>query len=61
MNKKKRYSVLLLLREKDIFCLKFLKLITLNCKKVDVFGVISILKKLKLKRNMTSLYLIDAQ
>ena len=50
MNKKKRYSVLLLLREKDIFCLKFLKLITLNCKKVDVFWSNKHTKKIEIKK-----------
>ena len=37
MIKKNKYSTLLLLRDKDPYCFKFLKFISLNCKSLKVF------------------------
>ena len=37
MIKKNKYSALLLLRDKDPYCFKFLKFISLNCKSLKVF------------------------
>ena len=50
MIKKKKYSALLLLRDKDPFCIKFLKFISFNCKSVNVIWTGNSKKKFLIKK-----------
>ena len=50
MIKNKKYSVLLLLRKNDEFCIKFLKFISLNSKQVKVYWSNKNYKKILFKK-----------
>ncbi len=50
MTKNKRYSVLLLLRKNDEFCIKFLKFISLNSKQIRVLWLNNPNKKILINK-----------